>query len=512
MLTITFGFPGLPSQSVSFSDLQPAATQTAAIQTALDAVAGHPGAFVQLSGGTFTVTGTGKAADGALRVGSETTFSGAGAGQTIIKLADGSSSVTGIIRTDSGNTLADGSIKTVSNVTISGLTIDGNKAHTSGDVDGFYTGPKPNSSTFDSNITLDRVEIHDVSRYGFDPHEQTRGLTISNSSSHNNGADGFTIDYASDVTLINNDAYNNGRHGFNIVTSSSNVHFQNNDAWGNGQSGITVQTGDNELRPWTQNISISGGHLHDNGRAGIEVRQVSGVSISDVWIDHNKAEGIILTGVNTATLSHNALQANGGTVRIEGFLQDFGDKDAANDRWIGSHNVSIDGVKQTDPAIPSGVKVFTYAITSGADSISGSSGRDVITSAGGNDTVKGNGGNDTLYGEGGNDKLSGGTGSDALFGGDGSDWLSGDAGWDTLSGGGGSDTFAFLKGWSSDTITDFRHGTDTLDFRGISGLTSLSQLAILQTGADTKITYGSDSVLLKGIAASTLDANDFLLA
>ena len=171
MLTITFGFTATAAQTISISEQLSAAAQTSAIQSALDAVAGNAGGFVSLSAGTFTVAGTGKASDGALRVGSDTVFSGAGIGETVIKLADGSTSCTGIVRTDSGGTNADGSVKTTSNVRFENFSIDGNKAAATGDIDGFYCGPKPNSSVFDSNITVNAVEIHDVSRYGFDPHE-----------------------------------------------------------------------------------------------------------------------------------------------------------------------------------------------------------------------------------------------------------------------------------------------------------------------------------------------------
>lgn len=133
MLTITFGFSGGTSRTISLLETQSAGSQTLAIQTALDAVAGHDGGFVTLSGGTFTVTGTGKASDGALRVGSDTVLSGAGIGSTVLKLAAGSSAVTGVVRTDSGGTNPDGSVKTTANVRIENLTIDGNKAQTSGD-------------------------------------------------------------------------------------------------------------------------------------------------------------------------------------------------------------------------------------------------------------------------------------------------------------------------------------------------------------------------------------------
>lgn len=513
MLEIRFGSTATPAFTILISEAAAASEQTKAIQSALDAVAGKAGGYVDLSAGTFTVTGTGKASDGALRIGSETTLSGAGMGQTTIKLADGSAAVTGIVRTNSGGTNADGSVKTTANVTISDLSIDGNKANTTGLTDGFYCGPKPNSAAYDSNITLDRVEIANVSRYGFDPHEQTKGLTFTNCIAHDNGADGFTIDFSSDVSLVNNAAYNNGRHGFNVVTSSSDVRFLDNDAWGNAGSGIVVQTGDNEIREWTHMVSISGGEIFGNGRAGIEVRQAAGVSIHDTWISGNAREGIILSGVDGADVTNNALSGNGGTapIRIEGFLQTFGDTETGNDRWVATHNVTLNGVAQADPAIPSGVAVYSYHITTGADFITGSKGKDTIAAGSGNDTVYGQSGNDTLYGEDGKDTLYGGTGSDMIYGNDGDDRLFGDAGWDTLSGGRGKDAFVFAAGWGTDTITDFKRGSDTIDLRAISHLDSFSQLTLTQTGGDAKISYGSDAIVLKAIDVSTLTALDILV-
>lgn len=513
MLEIRFGSATTPAFTISMSETASAREQTKAIQSALDAVAGRTGGYVELSTGVFTVTGTGKASDGALRVGSETKFSGAGMGQTTIKLADGSPSVTGIVRTDSGGTKADGSVKTTANVTISDLSIDGNKANTTGTTDGFYCGPKPNSAAYDSNITLDRVEVLNVSRYGFDPHEQTRGLTFTNCIAHDNGVDGFTIDYSLDVSLVNNAAYNNGRHGFNVVTSSSDVRFLDNDAWGNGGSGIVVQTGDNEIREWTHAVNISGGQIYGNGRAGIEVRQSADVSIQDTWISGNAREGIILSGVDGATLSNNALSGNGGGVpiRIEGFLQTFGDTETGNDRWVATHAVSINGVLQADPAIPSGATLYSYHITAGADAVTGSKGRDAIAAGSGNDTVSGLSGNDTLYGEDGKDKLYGGSGSDLLYGNDGDDRLSGDAGWDTLTGGRGKDVFVFAAGWGTDTITDFKSATDTIDLRAIAHLNSLSQLSLTQSGTDAMIGYGSDAIVLKAVDVSTLTTLDILV-
>ncbi|HRD78972.1 MAG TPA: right-handed parallel beta-helix repeat-containing protein [Hyphomicrobiaceae bacterium] len=450
MATITYGYSGGATATITIDVLLSAAQQTAAIQSALDAVAGHVGGFVTLSAGEFTVSGTGKASDGALRVGSNTTLTGAGTGATVLKLADGSGAVTGIVRTDSGSTLTDGTYQTTHDVVLAGLTIDGNRANSSGDVDGFYSGPKPNSGQFDSNITLDRVEIRNVSRYGFDPHEQTHNLTITNSVAHHNGVDGFTIDFSKGVTLSNNIAYANGRHGFNIVTGSTAVLMSGNEAYGNGGSGIVAQTGDNEIRSWTAHVTITGGSVHDNGRAGIEVRQTTGLVIDGVAITGNQKEGVVLSGVVGAELSGNLISGNGlalapgaAPVRIEGLLQDFGDTDPLNDRWIATSGVVIDGVAVADPTTSPGAAPYTWQVTDGADTIVGSEGRDAIAAGSGNDVVDGRAGADTLYGNDGDDRLNGGADNDKLYGGAGADRLIYTAGLDLLDGGAGKDTAEF---------------------------------------------------------------------
>ena len=460
MLTISFSYTGAAIQTIEVAESTSAKDQTAAIQRALDAVSGHEGGTVSLSSSTFTVIGTGKAADGALKIGSNTTLQGDGIGSTVLKLADGSTAVTGIIRTDSGKTLPDGTYSTTHDVTIKGLTIDGNKAATTGDVDGFYCGPKPGTAQADTNITLDAVEIMNVSRYGFDPHEQTVGLTIKNSSAHDNGVDGFTIDYCSNVLLENNTAYGNGRHGFNIVTGSHDVTMINNNATGNGGSGIVVQAGDNEIREWTHNISISGGLIDGNGRQGIEVKQTANITIDSVTFGANSAYEISLQGVEGVALNGNTITTGSTTfplwssdIRIDGYVQSFGDTDAANDRWIATHNVSLNGTVLPDPAVPSNIPGYNYVVTTGDDTLNGSSGRDVIAAGSGNDIVYGNAGNDLLYGNDGADKLYGNSGDDKLYGGAGSDRLFWDAGLDLMDGGAGTDAIDFSKATTAVSVS-----------------------------------------------------------
>lgn len=447
MHVISYSYANGQTFQIQVADSATAAQQTAAIQKALTAVASHGGGAVSLSADTWTLQGTGKAADGCLKIGSNTVLQGAGMGATILKLADGSTATTGILRTDSGKLLPDGTYSTAHDISVSGLTIDGNTAHTTGNVDGFYCGPKPDTAQADTNISFDHVEIMSCSRYGFDPHEQTIGLTIANCVSHGNGADGFTLDFCSNVTLTNNLAYDNGRYGFNLVTGTHDVTMADNVAYNNGASGISVQTGDNEIRAWTTSIHITGGSVSQNGRAGIEIKEASDIDISHVVISGNAMDGIRLAGVESIVIDANTFAGNGGSghVSIAGYLQDFGDSDPLNDVWIPTHNVMIDGVLQPDPAIPGNTALWTYHVTAGDDVIVGSAGADTIAAGSGNDTVSGGSGNDVLLGNDGNDTLNGGEGNDKVYGNAGDDRLLFSAGYDTLDGGAGTDTVDFSK-------------------------------------------------------------------
>jgi len=105
--------------------------------------------------------------------------------------------------------------------------------------------------------------------------------------------------------------------------------------------------------------------------------------------------------------------------------------------------------------------------------------------------------------------LFGNYGKDVLIGGAGNDGLMGAAGNDTLTGGAGRDTFYFASFSGTDTVTDFTRGEDVLDMTGETGLKSMSQLTITDTADGASIAFGGDTIVLHGIAASTLTASDF---
>lgn len=177
----------------------------------------------------------------------------------------------------------------------------------------------------------------------------------------------------------------------------------------------------------------------------------------------------------------------------------------------------------------------------GNDTINGNTGDDTIAGGDDNDAIKGGQGNDLLAGDAGNDMLSGDLGDDTLAGGAGIDWLTGGSGADTFRFAGHDAAFATSGGsaWTSDTITDFVHGTDrlALGFGIASVLTGSAQadmaaadshaatllaghagsVAAIGVGADTYLFYASSggavvdsAIRLAGLAPSSLAAADFI--
>lgn len=117
----------------------------------------------------------------------------------------------------------------------------------------------------------------------------------------------------------------------------------------------------------------------------------------------------------------------------------------------------------------------------GSDRINGGADNDYVFAGEGNDTVNGNKGDDYLDGWAGNDFLRGGQGNDTLYGGAGNNIVMGDLGNDTINAQIGTDTMTggegrdlFILGTAQglatsssviNTITDFSHGEDRIEFR-----------------------------------------------
>ncbi len=459
---------------------------TAAIQATIDAAAAAGGGEVVLGAGTYIVSGGEEPSDGCLMLKSNVTLSGAGMGETIIKLADGSDTkVTGIVRSAYGEETHDFGMKN--------LTLDGNRDATTGKVDGWFNGYIPGSDGKDSNVTLDSVEIKDCSGYGFDPHEQTVNMVIKNSVSHGNGLDGFVADYLSDSVFENNVAYDNDRHGFNVVTSTHDFTLSNNVAYGNGSTGIVVQRGSENI-PSPANITITGGAVYGNGAEGVLIKLSSQVSVSGVDIHDNGSAGVRIYGSTGVDVFDNTLSNNSlGAPVPEIIIQSYDDTSGVSGKFFsGSDNLirgnvitgsdnSTYGVaeRNEDGTDRNSIVGNTISHTSKGLTLvygDGSFAGDAFTVQGSeaNDIITGSAANELIFGLAGKDTQNGGAGDDILVGGAGADKLSGGAGADTFRFDQLTDSYRTATVSATDLVSDFDISQDRIDLSnlGFTGLGS----------------------------------------
>ncbi|WLG87875.1 M10 family metallopeptidase C-terminal domain-containing protein [Pseudomonas cucumis] len=511
---------------------------TAAIQSAIDAAAAAGGGQVYMPTGTYIVSGGEEPSDGCLMLKSNVYLYGDGMGATTVQVADGSDTkITGVIRSAYGEETHD--------FGVSNLTIDGNRDNTTGKIDGWFNGYIPGEAGYDSNVTLDSVEIKDCSGYGFDPHEQTVNMVIKNSVSHGNGLDGFVADFLSDSTFENNIAYDNDRHGFNIVTSTHDFTLTNNVAYNNGGNGIVIQRGSEDI-PSPTNITITGGEVYGNGAEGVLIKMSSEVTVSGVDIHDNASAGIRIYGSNHVEIIDNTLNNNSlGSPVPEIIIQSYNDTLGVSGKYFNGSDNTIQG------NIIIGSDLSTYGVAErnedGTDrnaiignTISHTSNGATLVYGDGSyvsatvpmTTVQGTAGNDTLLGSAASEIFYGGAGNDTINGGAGGDILVGGAGIDKLTGGTGADTFRFTAQSDSyrnattsfdDIITDFDVTQDKIDLAGL-GFTGLGN----GRGGTLQVSYSASSdrtyikdydadasgnrfeLILSGNLVSTLTASNFI--
>jgi Ca2+-binding RTX toxin-like protein len=158
--------------------------------------------------------------------------------------------------------------------------------------------------------------------------------------------------------------------------------------------------------------------------------------------------------------------------------------------------------------------------TPGNDGLTGTVGNDTIDGGPGDDNISGapssgptpgfvinqwrRDGADLLRSGPGDDSMFGAGGDDTIKGGPGDDTIKGSIGADLMSGGPGADTFQFgffaaaisnftpdsgVGEGNRDVITDFRSGTDKIDFTGSNGFfLGVSNLTITDMGAPSRPT------------------------
>jgi len=154
----------------------------------------------------------------------------------------------------------------------------------------------------------------------------------------------------------------------------------------------------------------------------------------------------------------------------------------------------------------------------GNDILLGNTGKNMLHGGGGADVLVGGLARDHLFGDAGNDELRGGRGNDVLKGGGGNDILRGGLGIDVMTGGTGADTFIFRRtvdfsqaAGSSDSITDFSHGLDSIKLNGDGFAYGVGNIAISSTVAGTyDVAVDTSHIVHVTMTSGILDATDFV--
>jgi Ca2+-binding RTX toxin-like protein len=266
-------------------------------------------------------------------------------------------------------------------------------------------------------------------------------------------------------------------------------------------------------------------HIVINGLGGDDVIVASGLSAA-VQLTANGGDGddVLIGSPGNDTLSGGA----GDDVLIGGGGQDVLDGGPGDNIVLQSAVAPIRAA-----ASASG----SAASNSGMPPLAGTAANDAITIAeqGGNVTVSGlakpltlpgqTGDSTVVAGLGGNDVIdaSGVTSPNMHFildGGAGDDVLHGGRGDDLLLGGTGADRFVFSGLNGTDTIADFKPGTDLIEIAGYgSALSSFNDLTgtLSQVGVDVHVELGAKfagagTIVLQNTQLATVGATDFAFA
>ncbi|MCB1314038.1 MAG: hypothetical protein KDK29_20075 [Sedimentitalea sp.] len=249
-------------------------------------------------------------------------------------------------------------------------------------------------------------------------------------------------------------------------------------------SAALVRTGDgndivNATSGWVEMISTGDGK---------DTVTIGKHGAGAVWL----SDGNDTIKVRDLTDGNNGVQINGGrgndTLDFGGFSKGI---HFSLDERAAYQNVAASNPNSTKP-------LSGWFSESSIENLSGTKKGDTFTGDAGANKLIGRGGNDDLYGFGGKDMLIGGTGRDVLDGGRGNDMLRGN---------GGPDVFVFGKKSGTDTVKDYRDGTDILRLDGHTG--GFADLTISKKAGDKVIVHDGGTIVLDGKAGVNLTASDF---
>jgi Ca2+-binding RTX toxin-like protein len=116
-----------------------------------------------------------------------------------------------------------------------------------------------------------------------------------------------------------------------------------------------------------------------------------------------------------------------------------------------------------------------------------------------------------ILGSAGENELNGTSSADLIAGRGSHDAITGEGGADKLIGGGGNDNFNYTSASdstsaASDTITDFRHGSDKIDFTQIAGISATKGVPLFQgnIGGSGNHTLNAHSIAFMEVGGQTV--------
>lgn len=224
---------------------------------------------------------------------------------------------------------------------------------------------------------------------------------------------------------------------------------------------------------------------------GSPIAQAVTVGINGSW-SFTPTE--LADGAHTVVASQTDQAGNTGTASLAFTLDTQVPVPLFTDAILTGDTVTLVGTTSEANAAISLYDGFSWigwmpAASDGSWSITANAAPDAVHAYGPNATdpagIEGHGPNRVIVGSSGADTLSGSTGGDIIMGNGGNDGIAGGAGADRLTGGSGRVTFTYNDASEStpalfDTISDFRHGEDTIDFTSIAGLNASSGVVRFQ--------------------------------
>ncbi|WP_263262174.1 M10 family metallopeptidase C-terminal domain-containing protein [Pseudomonas sp. RIT-PI-S] len=261
---------------------------TQAIQAAIDAASAAGGGTVKLAAGTFIISGENGGA--ALTLPANVTLEGPAGfgGDAILKLADGADDTSAMLSSTGDHTGA------------RFLTLDGNSAHTTGQVSGWVNGAS-------SGVVLDRVIVDQMSGYGLDLRGEGGQVSVSRAYVENCGIDGIIASGLVNSELSDTTVHHNAGNGLTVTGPLQVLDLTSDENTGHG---VLLQG---------EGASLIGGSISATGLGGVQLSGTQGAQLEYVSFTNWQAGQVQVQadGAKGTLLEHNQfLLGNSSTALV----------------------------------------------------------------------------------------------------------------------------------------------------------------------------------------------------